>query len=153
MGGSVQRTLFAAALAVLAVMSGALSGRHAATFAAGAAPAAQHGTESGNPDRVYTDAQAKRVEEVFTRSCGSCHGPREFATRLFQLSWAGRTLGEFYTKIRTTMPQDMPGTLTDQQYADVAAHVLQLNQYPTGDAELPPDATVLQTIKFRTDAP
>lgn len=148
MDGSVQRILFGV---VVAVTIGALSGRHPAASVAGAAPAVQNGSESGNPDRVYTEAQAKRGEEVFTRSCGSCHGPREFASRLFQLSWAGRTLEEFYTKIRTTMPGDMPGSLTEQEYADVAAHVLQLHQFQAGDTELPPDAAGMQKIKFPTE--
>jgi polar amino acid transport system substrate-binding protein len=46
----------------------------------------------------------------------------------------------------TTMPEDNPGSLKPQQYADVVAYFLELNGYPEGKAELDPAA--IKTIKF-----
>jgi hypothetical protein len=47
----------------------------------------------------------------------------------------------------TTMPEDNPGSLKPQQYADVVAYFLKLNGYPAGKTELTgPEA--LKTIKL-----
>jgi mono/diheme cytochrome c family protein len=140
-GGSVRRLL------TVSVLVAALGGVGSAT------PATQNAAESKDLAQVYTEVQAKRGEEVFATSCGSCHGPREFASRLFQVSWAGRSVEELYSKIRTEMPQDKPGTLTEQQYVDVVAHVLQLNRFPAGATELPADTTVMQKIQFLVETP
>jgi hypothetical protein len=44
------------------------------------------------------------------------------------------------------MPEDNPGSLNAQQYADVMAFFLQLNKFPTGSDELKGDADVLAKI-------
>ena len=44
------------------------------------------------------------------------------------------------------MPEDNPGSLNAQQYADVMAFFLQLNKFPTGSDELKGDADVLAQI-------
>ena len=45
------------------------------------------------------------------------------------------------------MPEDNPGSLNAQQYADVVAYFLQLNRVPTGAEELKGDADVLTRIQ------
>ena len=45
-------------------------------------------------------------------------------------------LFSLYEMITSTMPEDQPGSLPDQQYADVIAFFLGLNKYPTGGEEL-----------------
>ena len=37
------------------------------------------------------------------------------------------------------MPENNPGSLTDQEYVDVIAYMLSFNGMPAGDDELPPD--------------
>ena len=44
------------------------------------------------------------------------------------------------------MPEDGPGRLTDEEYTDVVAYLLDANDYPAGEMELPADKTTLDTI-------
>src|SRR4051794_8692098 len=98
---------------------------------------------------VYTQAQSKRGEEVHITACASCHGPGLdgagqpdmpaspgiAGTTLFW-KWKGRTVGELFTYVRTEMPPDTPGTLTDQQTVDAIAHMLAVSEIPAGEKEL-----------------
>ena len=52
--------------------------------------------------------------------------------------------------LKATMPQDRPGSLTDQQYADLLAYILRNNDYPSGNQELPTDLELLQQIPLGT---
>ena len=40
-------------------------------------------------------------------------------------------------KIKTTMPADAPGSLSDAQALDLTAFVMKSNGFPPGDEELP----------------
>lgn len=121
-----------------------------ATFAA--APAAAQSNGSSGPrsvaDSVYSGTQAERGQELFTDICGSCHSTSQFRGDDFGMNWTGRTLRDLYRLIRNTMPQDSPGRLTDQQYIDVVAYILELNRYPAGAAELMPDEALLRRIRI-----
>ena len=44
------------------------------------------------------------------------------------------------------MPQDSPGGLTPQQYADVLAYIFELNELPAGQEELSANKEVLRGI-------
>jgi S-disulfanyl-L-cysteine oxidoreductase SoxD len=44
--------------------------------------------------------------------------------------WAGRSAGDLFDKIRTTMPTGAAGSLTDDAYLDIAAYLLQANEMP-----------------------
>ena len=44
------------------------------------------------------------------------------------------------------MPQGTPGSLTDQQYADIIAYMFNLSRLPAGEDELPSDVQQLSTI-------
>jgi S-disulfanyl-L-cysteine oxidoreductase SoxD len=91
-------------------------------------------------DGVYTAAQADRGTAVFKANCASCHETSRFTGSEFLPVWVGKSLFELYDVIHTTMPEDKPGSLKPQQYADVIAYFLKLNGYPTGETELAPDA-------------
>jgi len=97
---------------------------------------------------VYTSDQAQRGAQVFEAECSFCHAPAEFSGRIFQLTWQGRHVGALYSQIRYTMPLDRPGGLTAAQYAAVVAYILRLNQYPTGETDLPADPEALGLIRF-----
>ena len=47
------------------------------------------------------------------------------------------------------MPPDRPGSLTDQSYADLTALLLDANDYPKGDKELPPDTASQQKLSLK----
>ena len=58
-----------------------------------------------------------------------------------------------YTAIRTTMPQGAPASLSVSGYVDIVAYLLQANEFPTGDAELPTDEDALGDIIITEEAP
>jgi len=107
-------------------------------------------------DGVYTPEQAKRGEALYGQYCSSCHGAAlnggEMAPALtggdFATDWIGLTLNDLFERIRVSMPQDQPGSLSRQQNADVLAFMLSAGKYPAGKTELPKEAEVLKTIKF-----
>ena len=112
-------------------------------------------------DGVYTEAQAKRGEAVYRQSCASCHGVTlegiETAGPLtgarFTANWNGVTVGDLLERVRVSMPNDRPGTLSRQQTADVLAYVFSINRFPAGKAELARQTELLKQIKFEATKP
>jgi mono/diheme cytochrome c family protein len=96
-------------------------------------------------DSVYTAAQADRGQAAFRETCESCHAPRYF-TGGFLRNWA--SVGELFDFTVSNMPEDAPGSLSAQRYADVMAYVLKLNNLPAGAEELPTDPAQLTVITF-----
>lgn len=122
-----------------------------ATAADGAEP---RSVKSG----VYSAAQAKRGEDLIYLECAKCHsatllGGENNSPPLvgapFQDRWKGKTLGELFTKMVTTMPSDDPGRLSKREFADLLAYILLANKYPAGTTDLPatPEALALITIE------
>ena len=95
---------------------------------------------------VYTAAQADRGVTVFRSKCASCHAPNRFTDDLFYTSFAGKPLWEMFDVISDSMPEDNPGSLKKEEYADVIAYLLKLNNFPAGDADLPIDKDALSLI-------
>lgn len=122
-------------------------------LAAGAALSARQAA-STVWDGIYTEAQALRGEEVYQDQCTFCHLDDlmgdAFATPLiddaFTLRWDGGTVGDLMIVIQATMPADQPNTLSNEDVADVIAFILKMNEYPTGDRELPADQEALEAI-------
>ena len=108
--------------------------------------AAQNG-KSVN-DGIYTAAQADRGAAVFKTSCTTCHETSRFTGDEFLAGWTGKPLHELFQHMSTTMPEDNPGSLKPQQYADVVAYFLKLNGYPAGKTELESATDGLKAIKF-----
>jgi len=108
---------------------------------------------------VYTTAQNERGEELHSGACATCHGLRlngagqpdmppspAIARATFLRKWAGQTVAALFVYVRTKMPPDNPGTLTDQQSIDAVAHMFAVSNMPAGDKELPPDPKALAGI-------
>src|SRR5437867_9583285 len=79
-------------------------------------------------DGVYTLAQAKRGA-LKSGLCTSCHGDSfvggsapELAGAPFLARWEGRSVADLFDLIRLTMPDDDPGSLPREQYADLIAY-------------------------------
>jgi cytochrome c len=112
-------------------------------------------------DGVYTEDQAKRGEGVYAKECASCHGSEltggESAPALagdsFFANWNGLTLGDLFERIRVSMPQNSPGSLSRQQNADILAFILKVNQFPSGKTELDRQTDILKQIKFDSTKP
>lgn len=95
---------------------------------------------------VYTAAQADRGQTLFRSKCASCHAPNRFTDDLFYASFAGKPLYEMFDVISDSMPEDNPGSLKKEEYADVIAYLLKLNKFPDGATELPIDKDALSAI-------
>ena len=61
-------------------------------------------------------------------------------------------VGNMVSVIRSLMPPDSPGSLSDQAYTDLAAYLLQVNGSPEGPDELPDDRELLNQILL-TESP
>lgn len=124
-------------------------------------------------DGTYTDAQATRGATVYSQYCAYCHGsdllgdpsnpPGQPASgrfpdvpsgspplrgRQFVSNWTGLTLSDLFARIRMSMPQDSPGSLSRQRNAEVLAFILSQNAYPSGLQELPFADAPLEGIRI-----
>lgn len=141
-----------AAVLALVLMSGSAA-ETAGGVAAFPAAAVQE-TTSSTLDGVFTSAQARRGRRVYNQNCASCHGQQlrggemapGVAGRDFIVFWTEIPVGSLFERVRMTMPEDGPGRLSDQEYSDVVAYMLDRNDYPSGETELPVDKAALDRI-------
>ena len=94
----------------------------------------------------YSLEQAARGRRKFRQVCSECHFVSEFRGPDFESEWRRRTAWDLFRQVVRTMPEDNPGGLTQQTYADVIAYILQLNAYASGDAELVPSQDAMDAI-------
>jgi mono/diheme cytochrome c family protein len=94
-------------------------------------------------DGVFSRAQAERGQTLYAQRCAACHGPAMQGVSApplvgapFVSRWSAEPLGALLSKIRHTMPPAAAGQLTDQQSADLVAHILQAGGFPTGTSDL-----------------
>lgn len=97
---------------------------------------------------VYTDFQADRGEAAWTATCAACHETTDFHDDAFVEGWNGRSVSDLYRFVRENMPDDAPGSLPDQEYADILAYVLRLNGLPPAGLPLPADDAVLAQLRL-----
>ena len=95
---------------------------------------------------VYTAAQAERGLALYRSKCASCHAPNRFTDEFFYTSFAGKPLWEMFDVISDSMPEDNPGSMKKEEYADVIAYLLKLNNFPAGETDLPIDKDALSAI-------
>jgi len=126
-----------------------------------ALPMAQGGTARSVWDGVYSEAQASRGKDVYEAQCAFCHQSdlrgQGFAPGLiedvFTSRWQDGNVGDLFTIVKATMPQDTPASLTDAEYAAIVAYLLQANRYPAGERELNADPVALKGVVFQRPAP
>ena len=99
-------------------------------------------------DGVYTEEQAARGATAFRSFCATCHTPTEFQGDFFQQRVGGDPVEWLFDYIRFSMPDDSPGSLSRQAYVDIMAYILELNEWPAGDEELPGASSELGQIHF-----
>lgn len=99
---------------------------------------------------VYSADQADRGFDVYTSYCKSCHTPESHSGATFHANWNGKNMSDLFGMVRAKMPKNDPGSLSDQEYADVLAYVLKLNHMPAGKDELPADSLKLSAIRIVT---
>jgi len=113
-------------------------------------------------DGVYTTAQAGQGKTLYEEKCASCHGSMTSATpdmapllndHVFRTMWNDRSLDQLFDRIRDTMPQNEPGTLSAQQTVDLIAYILSANNLPAGQAALGEDVETLKQIMLDAGQP
>ena len=140
-----RRGLAALALTLALVAGLAASG---ATGAPTAGAAAAQSSAGSLLDGVFTPAQASRGERTFSDVCAACHDTGEFSGGRFRISWVGRPVGELFETISTLMPEADPGSLSPAEYAAIVAYLLQVNNYPAGDTDLPTNVRALGQLEI-----
>jgi mono/diheme cytochrome c family protein len=97
--------------------------------------------------------QQTRGKALYLDKCSACHqetlkGSTEtppLTGDMFWANWETYSANNLFQQIKATMPEDNPGGLQLQEYADVLAYVLKFNEVPmTGD--LTSDADSLKTV-------
>jgi len=135
----------AGAMANIKIEKPVKSGAASQVAAVPVAPAPVAGARSVKAG-VYTAAQADRGQALYRSKCASCHAPNRFTDDLFYTSFAGKPLWEMFDVISDTMPEDNPGSMKPEEYVDVMAYLLKLNNFPTGNTELPVAKQALSAI-------
>ena len=104
--------------------------------------AAQETSEPSVWDGVYSETQAERGKKLYEATCARCHGEdlsganaRPLAGESFIRDWGGLKLDGVLTRAKT-MPPGASGSLGDDGYVDIIAYVLEVNEFPHGEAEL-----------------
>ncbi|HEY3933246.1 MAG TPA: cytochrome c [Gemmatimonadales bacterium] len=95
---------------------------------------------------MYTVAQGVRGGNVYQAQCTRCHLEADHTGGDFRTAWQGLTVRSLFDYLRSTMPDDDPGTLSEQDYLDVTAYLLKLNGMPAGGTALTADSVVLKKL-------
>jgi mono/diheme cytochrome c family protein len=120
-------------------------------------PATASGAVATTPVSFTAD-QVARGADIYAQRCADCHGSTldngEFGGAplngsYFKQHWANGTVAGLLAFTKTKMPPDRPGSLTDQSYADLAAFLLDANDYPKGDKEIPPDTPSQEAMSLK----
>ena len=102
--------------------------------------AGQRGPAAGS----YTAAQAAAGRTTYQAQCAVCHLPdlkgsgdaAPLAGSEFMEAWGRRTPRELLSFMQLTMPPTSPGALSQDQYLNLVAFILQSNGAPAGNQAL-----------------
>ncbi|HEU4740204.1 MAG TPA: PQQ-binding-like beta-propeller repeat protein [Meiothermus sp.] len=105
----------------------------------------------------FTATQASQGQQIFQAQCAMCHGTQlqgqsgpPLKGDQFLNKWQKNSLEDFYYIMSTTMPLTAPGSLSQDQYLAILAHVLSANGFKPGDKPLA--RADLKDLKFSTVA-
>lgn len=96
---------------------------------------------------VYTAEQANRGVTLYDTSCASCHELGKFKGTEFANAWADKPLTDLHNAVMS-MPMDAPGSMKPEEYADILAYFLSINDYPAGETELAGTEDAIKAIKL-----
>jgi len=100
--------------------------------------------------------QQARGKALYNDKCASCHqeslkGSTEtppLTGDMFWGNWETYSANNLLEQVRSTMPEDNPGSLMRQEYVDIVAYILKFNQVAF-DGDLPMDADALKKITIK----
>jgi alcohol dehydrogenase (cytochrome c) len=89
----------------------------------------------------FTAAQADQGRTDYEANCAACHGADlmgvpPLAGQAFIGGWSSRSTRQLFEQIKSSMPSDRPGTLSDQTYLNIVAYILQVNGRAPGNQPL-----------------
>jgi hypothetical protein len=105
-------------------------------------------------DGVFSAAQAERGSGQFGEHCAACHGVELQGTAdakalkgdRFWSDWKESTVDYLFERISRSMPfsedGSLAGTLPQESYLDIVAHILNVNGFPAGQKELTSEASL-----------
>jgi alcohol dehydrogenase (cytochrome c) len=99
---------------------------------------------------TYLPQQATAGRRVYAEHCAGCHGDRlegreapALTGEYFGAKWSGKTAYALFSRIKTTMPSSAPGSLSDEQYADLLAFLFENMHLFSGPRALSSDRAQL----------
>ena len=108
---------------------------------------AQRGFFAQGPQPSYTLAQARQGEMLYAGNCLTCHGADlaggqapALKGQTFRSHWVSQSPQALFAMIAGNMPPNAAGSLSDEDYADIDAYLLQLNGVKPGRVALAPAA-------------
>lgn len=113
------------------------------------APAIAGSQPGSTLEGVYTEAQAAKGQAFFRQTCESCHQPSQFTSDDFNRVYGGKPLSRLDLAM-AEMPENNPGTLTEENVGSLIAYILKLNGFPAGDVPL---SGAPDDLKFITLSP
>jgi polar amino acid transport system substrate-binding protein len=109
-------------------------------------------------DGIYSGAQAELGLTLYTDHCEMCHAPNftgnpgapPLIGPEFTFNWDGMTMAALFDYVKTMMPPGEVGSLSDQEYIDTIATILQANGFPAMEgADLPTSPDALAGLSFQ----
>ncbi len=100
---------------------------------------------AGESRHYYSAEQSKAGASVYASQCSVCHGSQlqgktgpalagpDFRSSIEYSKMSGKQLYQF---ISSQMPYDKPGSLTETQYQQIVAYILDKNGFPAGKQPL-----------------
>jgi mono/diheme cytochrome c family protein len=111
-------------------------------------------------DSIYSQEQATRGEVVYNQLCIRCHGAEAMGADApaltgadFNANWDALSVAELFDRIRNTMPQDDPQSMSREDTAAVLAYMFTKSSFPAGSTPLPSDGDLLARIKYLANKP
>jgi alcohol dehydrogenase (cytochrome c) len=109
----------------------------------------------------FTAEQANAGRAVYNSTCSTCHLPDMKGTFEapplsgvnFMNTWRNRPTSDLFTRIRTSMPISNPGSLSDEDAANLVAYILQANGAKPGAQALTAQTIVPIGAVTTGDAP
>lgn len=108
-------------------------------------------------DSHYTKAQATAGQTVYAEQCAICHGdqlqgkvgPALAGSQFLSVSQFQELTADYlYRFMAKHMPANAPGSLSQTQYVDLLAYILEVNGYPAGSNQLTANDQELTQIKI-----
>ena len=87
-------------------------------------------------------------EQWFRSACMECHAIGNLTNPDFRLQWSGRSALDLFERIRSTMPANKPGTLSQGTYASIVAYLMKVNGMPASTRRISSDSIALASIRL-----